>query len=211
MISTRGSLPALTCSIAASVIALTCNAVNPGVNNPNRTPRNPNIGFASCNRCTAVSNFTSVSTSAPEVDRSAANATFTDRVVRSGRNSCNGGSSNLIVTGRPSISCRISTKSFRCNGNNAANAASRCSAVSARMSRSINDRRSPRNMCSVRHNPIPCAPSFRARFASSGVSAFARTPNRRRASACTSTRSTARTSSAVSSSAPARALSPSSM
>ncbi len=38
-------------------------------------------------------------------------------------------------------------------------------------------------MCSVRHSPIPSAPKSRAIFASSGVSAFARTPSLRTASA----------------------------
>src|SRR5204863_302587 len=33
-------------------------------------------------------------------------------------------------------------------------------------------------MCSVRHRPIPVAPSSRARLASAGVSALARTPSR---------------------------------
>ena len=44
-------------------------------------------------------------------------------------------------------------------------------------------RSSPKNMCSVRHRPMPSAPSSRARRASSGVSAFARTPRRRSSSA----------------------------
>jgi hypothetical protein len=35
------------------------------------------------------------------------------------------------------------------------------------------------NMCSVRHSPMPSAPSSRALAASSGVSALARTPSRR--------------------------------
>ena len=38
--------------------------------------------------------------------------------------------------------------------------------------------RSPRNMCSVRHRPMPCAPKSRDSCASSGLSAFARTPKR---------------------------------
>ena len=37
-------------------------------------------------------------------------------------------------------------------------------------------------MCSVRHRPTPSAPNRRARAASSGVSAFARTPRRRSSS-----------------------------
>ena len=45
------------------------------------------------------------------------------------------------------------------------------------------------SMCSVRHRPMPSAPSSRARLASSGASAFARTPRRRISSAHSSTRS----------------------
>ena len=36
-------------------------------------------------------------------------------------------------------------------------------------------RRSPRNMCSVRHRPMPSAPNWRALAASGPVSALART------------------------------------
>ena len=46
-------------------------------------------------------------------------------------------------------------------------------------------------MCSVRHRPIPLAPRTRARCASSGVSALARTPSRRRSSAWVISRWTA--------------------
>ena len=52
-------------------------------------------------------------------------ATRTAISVRSGRNSCNGGSSSRMVTGRPSIAEINSTKSLRCNGARAARAASR--------------------------------------------------------------------------------------
>ena len=48
-------------------------------------------------------------------------------------------------------------------------------------------RSSPKNMCSVRQRPMPCAPNSRARAASSGVSAFARTFSRRTSSAQPST------------------------
>ena len=43
--------------------------------------------------------------------------------------------------------------------------------------------RSPRNMCSVRHRPMPAAPNSRPSAASSGVSALARTPIVRNSSA----------------------------
>ena len=55
MISTFGCLPARTRSLAASAMARTCSANNPGVSRPSRTPRNPSIGFDSCRRSTAAS------------------------------------------------------------------------------------------------------------------------------------------------------------
>ena len=56
--------------------------------------------------------------------------------------------------------------------------------VAARIiSRMTGSRSSPKNMCSVRQRPMPWAPNSRARRASSGVSAFARTPRRRASSA----------------------------
>ena len=48
-------------------------------------------------------------------------------------------------------------------------------------------RSSAMNMCSVRHRPIPSAPSSLARSASLGVSALTRTPSRRNSSAHSST------------------------
>ena len=51
------------------------------------------------------------------------------------------------------------------------------------ISRTAEIRSGSKNMCSVRHSPIPSAPNSRATFASLGVSAFARTPSLRTASA----------------------------
>ena len=53
-------------------------------------------------------------------------------------------------------------------------------------------RSGPRNMCSVRHRPMPSAPRSRALDDCSGVSAFARTRRRRRSSAIAISRSNAR-------------------
>ena len=108
---------------------------------------------------------------------------FTANSVRSGRNSCSGGSSNRTVTGSPSMASNSATKSSRCNGSSASSADLRVCASWASTSRSTSTRRSPRNMCSVRHSPMPCAPRRRARAASSALSAFARTRSRRVASA----------------------------
>ena len=60
---------------------------------------------------------------------SPASAILTDRSVRSGRNSCSGGSISRIVTGRPSMASRISTKSPRCSGSRASSACWRSSSV----------------------------------------------------------------------------------
>ena len=158
-----------------------------------RTPRSPSIGFCSCSRRTASSSLRSFS-----VAWSPARATFTDMSVRSGRNSCSGGSISRMVTGSPSIASRISTKSPRCSGSSASSAACRPASSSARMRSSTSWRRSPRNMCSVRTRPTPPAPKRRARAQSSPVSALANTPRRRRSSACFMIRSTALTRSSAS-------------
>ena len=72
------------------------------------------------------------------------------------------------------------------------------SSSSATISRSTSSRRSPRNMCSVRHSPMPWAPNRRARAESSGVSALARTRSRRAPSAWAMIRPTAATRSSSS-------------
>ena len=101
-----------------------------------------------------------------------------------GRNSCSGGSSRRIVTGKPAISRKMPTKSPRCSGSSLSRAFSRAPVPSARIiSRMAASRLSPKNMCSVRHKPIPSAPIERATRASCGVSAFARTVNLRCSSA----------------------------
>ena len=80
---------------------------------PSRTPRRPSIGFSSCRRCTASSSSDSLSCSLP---MASATATLTDSSVKSGRNSCSGGSSSRTVTGSPSMASKISMKSARCSG-----------------------------------------------------------------------------------------------
>ena len=77
-----------------------------------------------------------------------------------------------------------STKSARCIGKSLASAARRAFSSSARIiSRTAWMRSSSKNMCSVRHSPMPSAPNFTATRASFGVSALARTPSLRTASA----------------------------
>ena len=65
-------------------------------------------------------------------------------------------------------------------GRSLARAASRCSTVSEQIISRMAAMRSPsKNMCSVRHRPMPSAPSSRALAASWGVSALVRTFRRR--------------------------------
>ena len=95
-----------------------------------------------------------------------------------------------MVTGNPAISSNSPSKSFCCSGRSASSAARRCSSDSAMIiARIFGCRSSAMNMCSVRHSPIPSAPSSRARAASRGVSALARTRSRRISSDHRSTRS----------------------
>ena len=103
----------------------------------------------------------------------------------SGRNSCSGGSSSRTVTGSPSIAgrCPRSPRAAAAAGRR------RPSPPPPRVSakiilRTASTRSSPRNMCSVRHRPMPSAPRSRAFVDCSGVSAFARTRSRRTRSAC---------------------------
>ena len=93
-----------------------------------------------------------------------------------GINSCSGGSSKRIVTGRPFIASKIPIKSFFCNGKIFLRASFLCSCVSEAIialkwiSLSLS-----KNMCSVRQRPIPSAPKLKAFLASFGWSALART------------------------------------
>ena len=97
-----------------------------------------------------------------------------------GRNSCSGGSSRRIVTGRPAMISNSSRKSERCIGSSLSSAARRSFSVSARIISRMATMRSPsKNMCSVRQSPMPSAPNERAMRASAGVSALVRTFMRR--------------------------------
>ena len=137
--------------------------------------------------------------------RASASATRTDSSVMSGRNSCSGGSSSRIGDRQPVHRRRGSAGSPTAAAAAAPPAPARArSSSSARISRSTCWRRSPRNMCSVRHSPMPSAPNRRARSASSAVSALARTRSRRTASACAMIRCTAWTRSSASSARPGR-------
>ena len=137
---------------------------------PRRQPRCPSMGLISAAprpRCDDVGRPPSVAASSLRSRRSV------------GRNSCSGGSSRRMVTGSPSMAVKMPTKSSRCKGSSFA-AASRVLASSARIMRRTASMRSPsKNMCSVRHRPMPSAPNSRRVLASSGVSALVRTLRRR--------------------------------
>ena len=90
-----------------------------------------------------------------------------------GTNSCNGGSRNLIVTGHPSRASYNATKSDCWYGRILSRASSLSSTVSAQIiSLKVAILLSSKNICSVRHRPIPSAPSSLAFLASWGVSAL---------------------------------------
>ena len=143
---------------------------------PRRHPRVPSIGLASRQSCAALSRRRSSGSRLPRASRTSSSST-------SGRNSCNGGSSRRMVTGRPSIASKMPSKSARCSFSSSASASSSSTGPSARMNRCTSGNRSPRNMCSVRHSPIPSAPNRRATCASCGRSALVRTLSRRKPSA----------------------------
>ena len=72
---------------------------------------------------------------------------------------------------------KIPMKSSRWNGRSRSSAARRVAWSAAMIiSRTTGSRSAAKNMCSVRTSPMPSAPNARARSASAGVSAFARTP-----------------------------------
>ena len=169
MTSAMGLNPSLDTWSAASMSARTCIAYRPGLITPSRTPRVPIIGLNSAQLSAASNNFSSSCVRPTE-------AFFTSRSSTRGKNSCNGGSSKRTVTGRPDISRKIAAKSSFCTLRSSSRAAVSSSGVSAKIMRRTTGKRSgAKNMCSVRHKPIPSAPSSRAFFASSPVSAFART------------------------------------
>ena len=151
---------------------------------PRRQPRRPSMGLTSCNCSTRFSSVCS-SFSLGDLGLVASSlAISTMRSSRRGRNSCSGGSRVRMVTGNPSMARKTPTKSARCMGSSFFSAARRSFSLLARiMARMCGRRSSAKNMCSVRHSPMPSAPNARACRASRGMSALARTPMRRKGSA----------------------------
>ena len=78
-----------------------------------------------------------------------------------------------MVTGRPSMILNSATKSSRWKGSSLASAVRRpASSFAMIIWRTAPMRAGSKNICSVRHRPMPSAPNLRAVSASSGVSAF---------------------------------------
>ena len=95
-----------------------------------------------------------------------------------GRNSWSGGSRSRMVTGSPAMTLKMALKSLFCMGSIFLRALILPLMSSERIiSRTARIRSASKNMCSVRHSPIPSAPKFRATRESFGVSALVRTPS----------------------------------
>ena len=139
---------------------------------PRRQPRWPSIGLASAS---SAARRRIASTSVPS-----ACATSASSASPCGRNSCSGGSSRRIVTGRPAMMRNSSMKVVALERQQLAPAprAGRASSLAMIIWRTAPMRSGSKNMCSVRHRPMPSAPNFCAVSASSGVSALARTLRR---------------------------------
>ena len=121
------------------------------------------MGFCSCN--------SSILDSISFLSAPIATATSLISLFDLGKNSCNGGSNNLTVTGRPYIILNISIKSFFWWGKSFSKALALSSWVFDKII-SLTDKilSSSKNICSVLHRPIPSAPKSLAVLVSSGVS-----------------------------------------
>ena len=144
---------------------------------PTLTPLCPIIGLTSVS-CLTRRRILSFSAIFVWSARSLLSLNFSSRSCsRLGRNSCRGGSSSLIVTSSPSITLRISLKSFFCIGISCSRNFFRSSTLSARIILCIMLRRSGAlNILSVLSRPMPSAPNSLALFAFTASSALALTP-----------------------------------
>ena len=178
MIFPFGCTPvAMYASIIAFTMALVCIIVIFGSRIPTRTPRKPIIGFFSL-----LASHISLKASADSKEhffaKSAANfSSFNSSSV--GKNSCKGGSNKRMVTGKLPA---CSNKAWKSSLSIGPIFLSKISTLDASSLAKIIDREMEtrsalaKSMCSVRHNPMPCAPKYMASFNSAAVSAFAYTP-----------------------------------
>ncbi len=152
-------------SMAASIIALVCISAISGYVTARRHPLWPIIGLNSCRFDIACLS------SSIGIIISLARAFISSSSV--GRNSCSGGSSSLIVTGRSPITSYMPLKSSFCMGSSFASAFTLCSTFfETIISRIADILSSLKNMCSVLVRPMPSAPKSTACAASLGVSAL---------------------------------------
>mmetsp|Transcript_32909 Transcript_32909/g.47643 ORF Transcript_32909/g.47643 Transcript_32909/m.47643 type:complete len:217 (-) Transcript_32909:1946-2596(-) len=143
--------PSFTTSQAADIAAVTCILVISGYTTESRHPRKPIIGLTSSNS----SHRFLMTSSSPIISHVSSSL---------GKNSCRGGSSKRIVTGKPLIATKMAFISSFWYTERSFSNISRFSWVSANtiflmvLILSI----SLKNICSVLQSPIPSAPSKRA-------------------------------------------------
>ena len=104
IISGKTFIPFFAMLQAASMIALVCMTQSSGYVTESLHPRWPSIGFISCRLLTRSFILAGVCFSLLAI------SFMPDSLF--GKNSCKGGSNSLIVTGNPSISLNIPSKSF---------------------------------------------------------------------------------------------------
>ncbi len=137
---------------------------------PSRQPRWPSMGLASWCDSTRAAQLR------PRRPPSCAPGCLIS-LSPCGRNSCSGGSSRRMVTGRPSIARKIPLEVVALHGEQLGlgDGAAAWRSPARIISRTASMRSPSKNMCSVRHRPIPSAPNLRATAESCGVSALVRT------------------------------------
>ena len=178
MILAFGWPPDALTAMSAFRIARVWTFTKSGIIRPSRQPRSPSIGFCSCMLLIVASSSLSSSDAPPLIS---ARVTLTSWSSRFGRNSWSGGSISRMTTGRPSMARKMPSKSpcwrtsslpiaasktaTECASSSlsvapaAALALARVAAFATRIApRTISSRSPSRNMCSVRHRPMPCAP-----------------------------------------------------
>ena len=182
MISGRGSSPALLQLGRGLRDRPHLQRKSPGTTSPSRTPRMPSIGFCSCVPLHLLEQLVGLLVRLAE---RLGDGDLDRQLGRSGRNSCSGGSSSR-TDDRQAV--------HRLEDAQEVLALQRQQLLQRRLARLVGVRpgsparrscaATPRNMCSVRHSPMPCGAEVTGPRGVLGVSAFARTPIRRRASAC---------------------------
>ena len=138
---------------------------------PSRTPRVPSIGFCSCHDRAAVNSSRDISSSSPRASRGDELLDVGQELVQRGIEQAD--RDRQPVHRREDL-LEVAALQLEQLGQRLGFLLGRVGEDHA-----LHDRQpSPRNMCSVRHRPMPSAPYSRARAASGPLSALARTPSR---------------------------------